>query len=40
MNYVIITPNNSIEDSERPFLVFVAKNIYIIVIEQVFIPAN
>jgi len=32
MYYGIITPKNSIEDSEHPFLVFVVKNDYIIVI--------
>jgi len=32
MYYGIITPKNSIEDSEHPFLVFVVKSDYIIVI--------
>jgi len=32
IHYGIITPNNSIEDSDHPFLVFIVKNDYVIVI--------
>lgn len=36
----MITPNITTEDSECPILVFIVKNGYTIVIEQVFILTN